>query len=267
MKAFFIIIIALFTSFTLQNCTGENPANPCENYTGANADFEMLAFHGYGNGDSSFLSFDTIYYWGVICYFNAKDKSVDSCWWKVGNDPRVFTKKTFNLSFSDTGIINTTLVTYKKDANSCGAKQYDTVRKQMWIMPRKSNPIAGKFKGVVEDTPNDSFEIEIKDYDNSSFAIYNFPNGCPNNNQYRGSFRITNIENQFFFEGNVVEGSFNCDVMQNLEKQVGSLKPTDYPHGYFDNNTGKITIVWWQRTKIDGTKVYQRRRVFYGEKI
>lgn len=276
MKKLLIAILAFVLIISLHNCKKDEPKNPCDEFKEAKANFQILG--GVNNNwpivsaDSTYVEFDTAYLNGVSVTFNVVDRDIDSCWWNIGTDPRVFRDKSFFLDFIDEGQYRVQLVIKAKKIEGCNKSGgYDTSVKYFVIKPQNENPIYGSYTGAIDDAPDKIFTIDLKNFNSQGgIAIYNFPPNCDTTNsiQYIDAFRISELSGQFYFQGNTKKGTFECDVMRSLEKQrQGQLQPSYTPHGYFSKITGDITLVWWQRTKIQNGQAIQRRRVFYGKKL
>lgn len=113
--------------------------------------------------------------------FKASDK-YDSVKWIIGNDARTFREKQVSLIFNDPGMINVTLIGSINIMYQCSSKNVDTITKQLEIRNTRNSYLTGKYKGIRVSNPIDTFILEIKQVNDSSwyneYFIYNFPKGC-----------------------------------------------------------------------------------------
>lgn len=192
-KPYFILVVAsLFV--LLHSCKKDDSPNPCcgEAYKPAKADFDMgvpkYPTDCFGkNSGTQLLGDDTLFPGPTT--FLVQTPYYDSLEWRIGEDKRVFTSPEFTLQFTKPDIgtsIEVTLKVYKK-ASECypGDDGVDSLTKTFHIVHiLKANKMAGKFKGALVGETQDSFTMEIIDYDTafnivptrSSIGIYNFNN-------------------------------------------------------------------------------------------
>ena len=88
--------------------------------------------------------------------------------WRVGNDPRVFTQKSFGLGFNTANLYGTVpvrLIARRPPNLACFAKDdgVDTLTKSLTIVPYAlaTSPILGRFRGANLDAPADTFTVRI----------------------------------------------------------------------------------------------------------
>lgn len=151
-----------------------DPTNPdCANYDpcygkeAANASFHHFCDLTTGYGLYHFKT-DTIEMEDanarVRVFFKVDDKNVDSCWWSVGTDSRVFTEKEFSLTFRLVdGPIRTRLIVDKSSALDCNPSKpvRDTFYRDLTLMPLGSSNIYGTYKGYFDGNTSDTGTITI----------------------------------------------------------------------------------------------------------
>jgi hypothetical protein len=185
-------LITILLLFQIYACKKEKTIDSCSNQRPFTAKFlmsEVLAdtFGQIKNHKALFASaiqFET-------------EGNYDSCFWKIGDDPRIFTSNKFQLRFMDLNpYIKVTLIA-KKRASICfpNAKTTDTITDYFSIVPISEARVFGKFKGYFKSTPTiaDTFEMKYFPPINpgdpypSNIRAINIPKGCnvvPQNNLY-----------------------------------------------------------------------------------
>jgi len=188
MKLFNLLIALGFIGCLslIQSCKDDcsDPTNPdCENYDPCyGKESADAAFHFYKDlttdyGEYHFQT-DTIEVYNdgsyIDVYFKVDDKDVDSCWWTVGADSRVFTQKEFMLTFQkDDAPLLTRLIVDKSSAKSCHPDKpvRDTFYRTLKFMPLGSSNIYGKYHGYFDGNTSDTGTITvlIKRFWNTSY--------------------------------------------------------------------------------------------------
>ena len=188
---FLIYIVIHFTSC----CKCDDPSNvECPNYdpcteinnpqasfgAGFKLDFnENELFNGFYPDTSILFDGDTI---AKTCTFYSHYLDVDSFYWKIGQDPRIFRESEVFLVFEDIfhyQPINVELVVEKK--NSCFQNGFmrDTFKRV--VVPDTKvfdSPsyiyFTSSYRGTSSEFPDESIEIEFRD---DSKDIFNMPKG------------------------------------------------------------------------------------------
>ncbi len=170
--------------FTNPNC--EN-YDPCHDFVDANADFGMYQICIYDR-DTFLFELDTLS-WPI---FKPKQRSKGLRYeWKVGLDPRTFTKRDLALNFSGfPGKISVRLIVIKDslDCKSSGHRFRDTLEKS-FVYPDPipyqdfdKTPLAGKYRGYDESNPDIEYTIQLRfDSYNYRIVIDSFPYPCNGN--------------------------------------------------------------------------------------
>lgn len=188
---FGIIIIASLGCIDSKDC--DDPTNiDCSNYdpcylsTQTSAEFHI--FKRWAGSDTVFwfdIADDTLYSsfadWRNV-YFKAESPA-DSFRWKVGLDPTIFVDSSFVLEFpSDAGQINIQLISSQTPDINCFPDDsgMDTVRHSVYfekISSLEEHPLCCKYRGIIEDRPNDTIVVELK---NNLQTLVGLPNICSN---------------------------------------------------------------------------------------
>lgn len=195
-------------------CKCDDPSNPeCPNYDPCYEVESPIADFGAGYeyfipGEEDYNNFyrdTTIYLDGDTipgtCTFYAYTEDVDSFYWKVGQDPRIFRGESFYLEFDDEfhmQPINVQLTVMKMSECFEGGFVRDTLEKILvpdtkYVESPSWTMFRSKYWGVSTEFPTDSFEIEMKD---DIEWIVNLPRGTNGNTAlYRRDF------DEVFFSG------------------------------------------------------------------
>jgi hypothetical protein len=150
------LFLALLVLASMATCKREDP---CENERPL--DFKIL--ERLDVADSLFV-IDTTYN-GAIITFEAPEGYL-SYSWKIGNDPREFTRRKFNLDFDNTiGKINVRLIATRPRNADCNPKDdgVDTLTKSFVIVPFVTSklPLYGTFVGYNTDEPTKKVTVII----------------------------------------------------------------------------------------------------------
>ncbi|NUM30968.1 MAG: hypothetical protein HUU47_01435 [Bacteroidetes bacterium] len=161
----------------IQSCKEEycnDPSNPdCKNYDPcfgkepANASFNFFLDLSNEYGKYHYKT-DTIEMreggYSALVHFKVDDKNVDSCWWTVGQDTRVFTQKEFYLTFNLwNSPIAVTLIVDKHRSKTCHPDKpiRDTITKVLTLLPLGSSNIFGRYLGYLDGNKEDTASIVI----------------------------------------------------------------------------------------------------------
>lgn len=175
----FLMLLLGFIAFMMlqsckENCPCDDPTNPtCDNYDpcfgkeAANATFHYYCDLSTSYGEYHFKT-DTIEMEdgnaSVRVFFKVDDPNVDSCWWSVGADPRVFREKEFSLTFKiGDAPLRTRLIVDKSSALDCNPNDpvRDTFYRELTLMPLGSSSIYGTYKGYFDGNTSDTGTIRI----------------------------------------------------------------------------------------------------------
>lgn len=218
-------VFAFLTITLLLSCKKEKPVDPCSWQRPFDAKFLMSEVLSDTFGQIK----DHKALYGSTIQFET-DGSYDSCFWKIGDDPRTFTAYKFQLRFPDLNpYIKVTLIA-KKRASACfpNDKTIDTISDYFSIVPLADARIWGKFSGYFKSTPTviDTFEMKYipsimpNDPYPSDIRAINIPKGCnviPVNNLFEdltlgfgySAFRIDDLSGfACNCRGTVAFGSF-----------------------------------------------------------
>lgn len=165
-------------------CTCDDPTDiECANYDPCHDIEPLIASFGAGYildlpGSDLFNSFypDTVIYLDGdtipgTCTFYSYTNNADSFYYKVGQDPSLFTDKQFYLEFSNEFHLEPISVTHiVKGRGECykNNTSTDTLTRNFVITNQPLDPPNPKFfnstySGISTEFPNDAFEIEFKD--------------------------------------------------------------------------------------------------------
>lgn len=196
MKKLFLLPLSIVFVFFQISCEKDclDERNPeCSNYDPCIDEILPDAgFHFYREyydrfGDTIYLPIrDTVYNLpaggGSLVTFKADNDQMDTYEWNIGVDPRVFTGSRVPLGFTNIdGELSTTLTVHKESKEDCIPEEEENVSLTKSIYFKvvdniKDFPIYGSYRGVNEDTPLDTFTVDIAlEVLNK---IRNFPLGC-----------------------------------------------------------------------------------------
>ncbi len=182
MKNLSIILFAITILIFACQCKDDDDMNPCdvEGLAPVNAQFTTSYEMGWQDSTRRFQADTFINYFPII--FTAQEENA-TYQWKVGDDPRDFDEKEFNLTFiGTTGPIDIQLIVDAEPNLECFPEDdgRDTISKTIYFVEKLDSPMLGKYRGVVTSVPNDTFEIDVASippfYDSNN--IDNLPDGC-----------------------------------------------------------------------------------------
>jgi hypothetical protein len=153
----------------------------CKGVTPTSADFDMS--EEYLDEYVPMVDGDTLLQGanGVTVKFKANDATAKEFQWKIGTDPRVFTKKEFTLDFDVLSTIDVTLIAKKDIDPMCSGTDdgIDTIKKKFTVLPIEKSLAYGVYNGFLTDNPSDTFNFSLAYYPTEDFANYdNLPKGC-----------------------------------------------------------------------------------------
>ncbi len=185
--------------FSMVGCHGcKEPVmpNPCEGVEEVTADFKMEYSMGYGE-DEQWYEADTIL--EVMTVRFSAIGNYDSIKWKVGLDPRVFTKKEFSLEFDNQDNIQIRMIGFRAPNLDCFPNDdgVDTVLKQLTIFPDEKSLVLGEFDGYFLSEPDSLFTMKIERYINGVIWTPEFPKGCIKDPYHEGAFKWTSYRRLF----------------------------------------------------------------------
>jgi hypothetical protein len=215
-----LLVIVFGFMFSLEGCHDE--PNPCAALKPVSADFRFQqSFYGIDslfNVDTILMIPDRNLYVNEKVSFNANEEHATYLW-KVGNDPDVFTKKSFILNFDKpAGKVDVKLIVTKKPNSTCFPKDdgIDTVTRSLYILDASTvkHAFEGTFTGHLTKNVNDIFDITIVDLGQTprpndppqyyGLKVYNLPKGCGRNDftpkEYTPQINQATYRN-FYFEG------------------------------------------------------------------
>ncbi len=246
-----LILLPLFAFSVLytsceKDCLDErNPAcsnyDPCVDEIAPDAGFHFYR-EFYDRSDAIYVPIrDTIYNFstggGSLVIFMADDNRMDTYEWSIGFDPRVFTGSRVPLRFTNIdGELSTTLTVQKEIKEECSLEENVTNTKSIHfkvVEDVNDFPIFGSYKGVNEDSPLDTFTVDI--VLNVLGKIKNLPMDCTN------PLGVT-----IFLTGRTfyIENQYSCD------KPAGT--------GYLEEGNQKLVIDYSIESGEDGERVSKR---------
>lgn len=176
----FKIFIGLVLCFGINSCKDDCPCpdvsnpdcndyDPCLGKSPADASFSMLLDLSMEESGEHFYQTDTIEYFSDATQrfvtFQVDDESVDSCWWTIGKDSRVFTEKKVTLHFGEAREhdIQVLLIVDKSSVQDCFSNKpvRDTVVRVLKFMPFGSSNIYGSYFGHLDDNNSDTMTLSI----------------------------------------------------------------------------------------------------------
>ncbi len=228
----FIRLFTLLTLLTVLTLATSCCKDECKDKVRTSAAFTMK----YGVGDTTIAleNGDTVRK-GTTISFEANDVSDNTITysWKIGTDPRVFTKNKFELEFDDVGKIDVQLILKKSPNLDCFPDDdgIDTIRQSFFLVDTILT--LGKYEGFVENRPNQKFTVElIWNLALGRTYLDNLPNGCIRTNR----------------DWTEVEYSANYrDVQIGYIGNTGKVCPGIYGYGKLakDNSSFTINYVVW----------------------
>ncbi|NUM30966.1 MAG: hypothetical protein HUU47_01425 [Bacteroidetes bacterium] len=243
----------------IQSCKKDccnDPSNPdCKNYDPCyGKEPANASFHFYRDLSNEYGKYhyktDTIEMYeggsmtGVI--FKVEDKNVDSCWWTVGQDTRVFTQKEFYLTFNLwNSPIPVKLIVDKHNAKNCNPDKpiRDTSTKILTLMPLGSSNIYGRYFGYLDGNKDDTATVQVllEKLQSENIPVLRSSKLLGNINDESGRRNIWTGWNEFaisgydlgtrpYFEGHA---KLQGNELEIKFKYAG----IDYPNGTFKNRT------------------------------
>lgn len=179
---FLVYVLTVFCFMACCECEdASNPDcpnyDPCHDVVAPKADFGA----GYiekleGNADyNQFFSDTTVYLDGdtipSTCTFYAYTTDVDSFYWQVGHDPRIFRGKSFFLKFGEEQHlqpIEVSLIVMKKSSCFEGGFVRDTLKRILvpdtkQIESPSWEYFNSTYRGVSTEFPKDTFDVVFQD--------------------------------------------------------------------------------------------------------
>lgn len=279
-RLLFFALLALASFSSCKDDPKPTPVNPCEGKTSFKADFDICE-----------STLDSLYVTDTIANFEVWIRTTgnyDDVKITVGDDPRVFTSRTFKLDLNDSEIgktISVKMIGSKKKSNDCfpNEKTIDSLTKSFvvvcsrnWVCanayPSVEFPFVGKFKGFNADEPAKEFVVTIVNFgpnprQSSSIPwdvqIYNLPNGCGGTraNNFCGDGLITG-QNLWALPGkNVGFRSFRSSSVPDDGSGSGKCCGNVLMWGYVSPSDRNAVTIWHR--KYDKTNP----RKFVGKRI
>jgi hypothetical protein len=194
----YILIVFLAGAVMLVGCPGDavvppTPVDPCAGKVAVTAAFTIADLSGSDHPFWIKYDCDTVLNSSVL--FEAKERNADSYEWTIGSQT-ITTRDVIRGNFPRGEQIPIRLIVRKKPDTSCFPSDdgIDTVVRFLYTVPivtdpgtlihRFDSPRGGRFKGVHDDSPNDTLIITIDPYyftqpDRTVYAILDFPKkGC-----------------------------------------------------------------------------------------
>lgn len=109
-------------------------------------------------------------------YFETSE-AVDSVVWQIGDDPRERSGNPLEINFDrGVGEIEVRATAY----GGCLSGEPTQRSKTIWILPPQESPLVGKYSAYDTQTPEDTFEIELFYWTNTSERVFisDFPQLC-----------------------------------------------------------------------------------------
>lgn len=202
-----VLVLAVMVSnlLWLYGC-GKDP-DPCKGLSPTTAKFNFQQkFYGIDsifNVDTILLDpFRNTFIAEVMTFNSIEDNATYT--WKIGEDPRTFSTKSFNLNFNNAiGKIETKLVVNKQPNTTCFPKDngIDSTIQNLYVLSGKDFKYAfeGSFTGYITANPKDIFDISIVNFGeiplhdpynpgHYGLRIFNLPKGCGRDNINPGEY-------------------------------------------------------------------------------
>lgn len=268
-----IIFLGLGSLYFLSQCCKDDPKpeDPCQNVQRFTADFVV----GEKVADTFYIG-DTLA--SGTAFFQAK-QDYKSYWWKVGDDDRIRTTKSFGINFNDAFIgssFNITLIAQASDDQTrCfSGPTTDTIVKSFVVGCYKSSQkfynfsmqygCIGFWEGAYTDSPDQKFVVKIVYYDTDANVvqgqlygnrIFNLPEGCGGPRDTEGCSNGDTTRTNAAIE--MLAGS-NWFCSYYLTDR-GKCCPPAYYSGRLDpNDRNKITIYYKNATSY---KIWKGKRI------
>jgi hypothetical protein len=168
----FAVILVLLTSACREDVFCDDPANftcpnfdPCTRSPPANSDFKIVAPVEFVADTTIEIEIDTSVSGGTTYYKANVTRGLKSYAWKVGTDPQIFTGPELTLDFTGfVGAVSVTLETTADSTSTClDESQFRDVKtKQIYYTDHRSSaPVFGTFKGTLQGTPDEEYEVRV----------------------------------------------------------------------------------------------------------
>lgn len=275
-----LLLVALLESGCKKETDCDDPTNmECSNYDPCyrgplTGDFTMEEILGYGFSDEPYrttypnisATVEDTAMKGRTIVFTALDEA-DRYEWTIGADPRVFRERTVELSFfsSEVNLTPTTLAiklrAYRDNPYPCYPE--DTVSESVrfiTIVPRSYTALTGKYKGISDFSPSDSFIVDIyQDTSAGGSSNYYYMHGLTPNCDlapiWNGPVGLPVLPgySKGFFENDIISGSWPA-----CYRSQGIIELSD--------NRQDIRIQYYLRENAEGDEVYDEF-VFMGRRV
>lgn len=175
MKKIVLFLVGVLLSAVAESCHEDNTQpNPCDGVVPTSADFTMKELIL----DTLKPEADTIFTDNTV-EFSAK-YDADEYEWKLSGDDRTWTTKSFKLQFYKfIGNVDVRLIVKRKTVNKqCTPDDdgIDTVTRRLTVV--RIPAIAGTYRGVNVENPQDTFTVMIRDNRRDWYEIVNVNKGC-----------------------------------------------------------------------------------------
>jgi hypothetical protein len=222
-------MIVLVSSYA---CKDDDDLNPCEldGVAPVSATFTTSYEMGWQDSTRRFEGDTFVNSFSII--FTAEQEA-DSYQWIIGDDPKVFDTKEFTLRFDDVvGAINVQLVIEATPNLDCFPADdgRDTISSTIYLIEKEDSPILGKYRGIVNSAPTDTFDIDIHLIPpfNDDSNIDNLPKGCIRDEIYRLNFSL----------------GYRNLAMRSLENYVNCPKPQGWGDLEVNNRITLEYTIW-----------------------
>ncbi|HCS19730.1 MAG TPA: hypothetical protein DIW47_04060 [Bacteroidetes bacterium] len=272
---YLLLLFTLVVPFALNSCRKDDP---CEGVKEATAYFNFRAtLDGYIPAQNyHWYSITRIYGAGLV-NFDLEDKSCDSVWWKVGNDPRTFRGKNFSLSFANLGTIDVTCIVYNHKSSVCTNDDgYDTVVRSLELMPFEMSPTKGNYRGYFSNDPGKTLKdirIDVNPDFPSRLYLLDFPDTSCNYNGLNGSKYVLEVNGRFVHDHRIsyIEGNYGLPttVQCDVKNRTGLYDPEfidEVPVIKWSEDYSTFEFKFWQRDKSTGDLPMQEVK-FIAERI
>jgi len=229
-RILFPLILMLISLVALVGCDDDSTLTPQP--LPLTAEFETLV-----RVQDSLFAGDTV----LLNYAGQKDiifkakQNYDSVSWKIGNDDRAFTEKSFSLRFdkADRGKLDIIFTSYDLDRRTNEVIDTESSSKTIHILEEKDIGYAfeGTFLGHSVLNPSNLFEVTIVDFgpfknDFEPFwlHIHNLPEGCGRNEGISAEYRLPSIREasyRGFFVYEIANSVSNCKEIVGYGKLIG----------------------------------------------
>ncbi|WP_416864899.1 MAG: hypothetical protein ACMVP2_20570 [Imperialibacter sp.] len=176
-----ILFCLILTLSVLESCKPDDDPDPCEGLTldSIQIDFTMGEHITNSGGIDTIFVYDTALIFNNIVF--EAEKGAESYEWTIGEDPRTFTERRFELFFQyPEQSLPIRLIAKRTPNLTCFPQDdgIDTVEHYLTIVDKDSNPIIGKYEGHLESDPDDIFAIQVTRKGSSGYDLININRGC-----------------------------------------------------------------------------------------